>query len=184
MTLLARTILEERPHARIHGRGQGGVVTMKNSTATKPTTVGSETTVVKEIRAEVSKVLRLFPTKRIETAGDLSDEGARLLKLGRRTISTETMIRLARAGGELGPAMWSAICELCARPAERLESPRMVDAYAALQMLAQTPGPHGEFAAAVLRVMNNGGPAQIEVLPKRPPAPSIPPLPLFEQRRA
>lgn len=94
-----------------------GVTIMANARAHSPTTVASKTLVGEsEIRECVSAILIRFPTKSIQTATQLTDEGVRLLKNQRRTPSTATLINLAKARGELGPAIWEAICDLCDRP--------------------------------------------------------------------
>lgn len=131
---------------------------MKNSTVMMPTTVASKTPVGDEIREKIAAALIRFPNVSIEKGGDLSNEGVRLIKQRRRTISTETLINLARAKGELGPAVWSVICELCQRPNLRAEheSPRLNALFGALHMIAQSPGPVGEFASALIQQMNAG----------------------------
>lgn len=135
---------------------------MRNATAQRPTTVVSKTEVgrvafEREIREAVACVMVRFPTKAIEAAADLTDEGVRLLKNQKRTLSVPTLLKLARASGELGPAMWSAICHLCDRPNgnPEFESPEMNSVFGALHMLAKSKGPAGEFAAAMLKQMNS-----------------------------
>lgn len=167
---------------------------MKISTAMMPTTVVSKSDVGDDlIREKVAAVLVKFKTKTIEGAGDLSDEGVRLLKNRKRTISTETLFKLVHAKGELGPAIWKVICELSGRSVPRIEhdSPQMNDLFGALHALASTPGPHGEFARALVSRMNrDGATATIEALPaKKPPAetvwhPDNVVQDLFERRRA
>lgn len=134
---------------------------MGNATAQMPTTVASKTEVggaafEREIRETVACVMIRFPTKVIEAAGDLTDEGVRLLKNQKRTLSVPTLLKLAKASGELGPAMWAAICKLCDRPNgnPEMESPEMNAVYGALHMLARSKGPAGEFANALLKQMN------------------------------
>lgn len=94
-----------------------GVTIMGNAIVPRPTTAGSKTLVGEaDIRERISAILIRFPTKSIETATQLTDEGVRLLKNQRRTPSSATLLNLARGRGELGPAIWGAICELCDRP--------------------------------------------------------------------
>lgn len=148
---------------------------MGNASGFRPTTVVSKTEVGeapsdKEIRATVACVLRRFPTKTVETAADMTDEGVRLLKNQKRTLSVPTMVALARSRGELGPAMWKAICALCGRSDgnPELQSVEMSAAFGALQMLTRTPGPAGEFARAMVAQMNAASAPQDEVAPLKP----------------
>lgn len=178
MTLSARKISDLRNgDAETHRRAERGVTRMKNSTAMMPTTVAPKTDVGAEIREKVGAALLRFPTKSIESGGDLTNEGVRLLKNGRRTISTETLIKLAHAKGELGPAIWSVICELCGRPGGRIEheSPRLSALFGALSMIARSRGPEGAFATALIKQMN------AEEAPERESAAIHD---LFERRRA
>lgn len=147
-----------RAASRNSSHGQGEANQTANATARHPATVGSKTDVgapafEREIRGVVACVLARFPTKTIEVAGDLTDEGVRLLKNQKRTLSVPTLLRLAQAQGELGPAMWSALCQLAGRPNgnPELESPQMSAVYGALNMLGKTKGPAGDFANALLR---------------------------------
>lgn len=138
-----------------HGaRDSGGLAVRASSPM--PTTVVSKTTVGDEIREATAGTLQRFKTKRIESAGDLTDEGVRLLKNAKRTISMETFVKLARAKGEIGPAMWDMICELCNRPTGRIEheSPRMQSLFGALSMMATLPGQEGQFARGLIKLMN------------------------------
>lgn len=132
---------------------------MRNAIAQRPTTVASKTAVgfEREIRETVACVLVRFPTKTIEAAADLTDEGVRLLKNQKRTLSVPTLLKLAQASGELGPAMWAAMCQLAGRPNgnPELESPQMSAVYGALHMLAKSKGPAGDFANALLTQMNS-----------------------------
>lgn len=160
----------QRSTAEANRRADKGMVMGKNSTAMMPTTVASKSGVGldAEIRASVAATLIRFPNKSVETGGDLSNEGVRLLKAGRRTISTETLIKLARSGGALGPAMWAVICELCDRPAAERnehESVRMNALFGALDMISRTKGPVGEFASTLIREMNAA-----EATPEKKPA--------------
>lgn len=144
-----------------------------------PTTVGSKTPVGRDIREAVAAVLLRFPSRTIEEAADLTDEGVRLLKNSRRTISTETLIKLARAKGELGPAMWGLISELCGRHSPRAEheSPRLNALFGALAFIAKGKGPEAQFAAALVAVMNADGADE-------PPGESAAVYDLFDRRRA
>ena len=134
---------------------------MVNASAKMPTTVVKETAVgrpsiEREIRTTIAASLARFPSKAVEAGGDLSDEGVRLIKNGKRTLSTATLFKLARSKGDLGPAVWSAICAICERPDVNLEleSPRANMLFGALHMLAQSKGPEAAFAAALLKQMN------------------------------
>lgn len=185
-----RTTAQQRRHT-------GGDTSMKITRPMTPTTVGPKSPVgsenlTKTIRERTIATLHRFPTKVIEGAGDLTDEGVRLLKNGKRTISTETMVKLANSGGELGPAVWAMIAELCGRPIERIEheSPKLNALFGALSLVANVKGPEGAFARALIAKMNRDGEsATIEVLPKKPPAasdwhPDNVVSDLFERRRA
>lgn len=148
-------------------RAISGVITMTNSMAVRPTAVVSKTDVVHEIRAAVSAALIKFPTKSIEGWGDLTEEGVRLLKNGKRTISMETIVKMARSRSELSPTIWAVICELCGRKSGfEQESPRLNSLFGALERLSRSNSPEGAFAAALMRHMNSDATA-----PRDQPAP-------------